>query len=83
MTNKKKHWYSYLWIWSIIYSLLGLGLLISYCRLYLLSLEATNGSATICAEGDNCSGYSEERLDVPEKKLLPSGYRPNGSGMDF
>lgn len=59
--KKQKHWYDYLWIWTILYFALGffnilfawLGMIDFCCRWDLRFSAGTSGSATTCADGDS------------------------------
>ena len=79
MKTKKKHWYDYLWIWSIAYFALGF----FCCRSYSLHLAVTSFSATtFAAEGNSIVNWAEIS-NAPETSQHRNGWHPNGFDMVF
>ena len=86
---KKKHWYDYLWIWSIIYFALGFfNILFAWLGMIdflipLLFSKETKTSVTVIAEEVNFYSSSEGHTNALVIVKLPLGCPQNGSVTAF
>ena len=91
MKTKKKHWYDYLWIWSIVYFALGffnivfawLGMVDFLLPLILAAFGGNKFSATTFAAGGNSIVSWAEISNAPETSQHRNGWHPNGFDMVF
>lgn len=88
---KNKHWYDYLWIWSIIYFALGffnilfawLGM-IDFLVPVIIAIVGGNKAFCnkFCGRGQLFTQLAEH-VNVHGGKVRRSGWRQNGLDMDF
>ena len=77
----KKHWYDYLWIWTIIYFALGF-FNILFAWLGMIDFLVPLFIAIIGGNKVFCNRYWPSVENVLGTSWLPSGFPPSGSGTD-
>ena len=85
---KKKHWYDYLWIWTILYFALGFfNILFAWLGmidfLVPLFIAIIGGNKAFCNRYCGRGQLLAKCGNAPAMQKPQNGFPPNGSGMDF
>ncbi len=79
---KNKHWYDYLWIWSVVY--FGLGFFnILFAWLGMIDFIVPLLFAVFGGNKGFCNRYCGRGQNVPETDLHRHGLHQNGFDMGF